>query len=197
MSYIGQPFELQELYTAVFGYVAKPFPALGDVSDQLTPSNPFGAVDGLVDQYKKNMLGIEMLMPLEIGIPGEELFLLTTEPMISLKLKKRLIRRFPNRSDKNGSIKESWSSDDYQISIKGLVLNYTDDSYPEQEVRKLRKYCEYNNSLSVKNTMLTMFGIDRISIDDFDIPFTSGIKNQAYEIRAYSDKLFDGLLIEA
>ena len=89
--YVGEKFDARELYQQNFGYVGLPFPAAGDIGEQIKPSNPFGVVEGVADQYKKNLLGIPMVMPLELGMPGEDLFQLTTEPMISLSLKKKLI----------------------------------------------------------------------------------------------------------
>jgi len=195
--YVGEKFDINELYKQQFGYVGLPFPAAGDIGEQIKPNSPFGVADAVAGQYKNNLLGIPMVMPLEIGLPNEELLQLATEPMIGVKLKKRLIRRFPNRSDKSGSIKETWSHDDYEIEIKGMVVSYVEDIFPEEEVRKLRNLLEENKNLIVKNELLRIFGIERIAVSDFSFPFTPGLKNQAYTIKAYSDKLFDGLLIEA
>ncbi len=194
--YIGEAFDLNDLYFRLYGYVAPPFPALGDLKSQLLPSNPLGTINALVEQYKKTTIGTEMLMPLQLGIPQQEPWEVPTKPIVSIKGGNRIVRRYPNRSKKGGSVKERWSSDDYTITIKGALINFKEDSYPESQVKRLREVCEYKGDIKVENTLFRIFGIERIAINSFDIPFTQGLPVQSYTINAHSDQLFDALLIE-
>ncbi len=195
--YVGETFDLNDLYYSLYGYVAPPFPALDDLKSQLLPSSPLGTINALVEQYKKTLIGTEMLMPLKLGILQKEGWEVPTEPMISIRGGHRIIRRYPNRSTKGGSIKERWSSDDYGITIKGALINFKEEKYPEDQVKRLREVCEYKGSVKVENTLFRIFGIERIVINNYDIPFTKGLPIQSYTINAYSDQLFDALLTES
>lgn len=195
-NYIAQEFDIQRLYLQAFGYVAPPFPNSDNFVQDALPSSPLGALNAINDQFKKTLNGTDMLMPLTVKIPNGSEWLFPLEPMISLKGGQKIIRRYPNRSKNGGSIKERWSSDDYKISIKGILLDVKNERYPEDQVNQLKKFCEYKGSIEVTNTMFRIFGIERIVITDFDIPFTSGATTQSYTINAYSDKLFDSLLTE-
>ncbi len=175
MSYVGETFDLNDLYYRLYGYVAPPFPALGDLKSQLLPSSPLGTIGALREQYKKTLIGIEMLMPLKLGVPQKETWELPTEPMVSLKGGHLIIRCYPNRSTKGGSIKERWSSDDYGISIKGVLINFKEEKYHEDQIKRLREVCEHKGSIKVENTMFRLFGIERIVITGYDIPFTKGL----------------------
>ncbi len=184
------------MYYWLYGYVAPIFPAVGNLKNQLLPSSPLGTINSLVDQYKKTLIGTEMLMSLKLGILQKQVWEVPTEPMVSIKGGHRIIRRYPNRSTKGGSIKESWSSDDYGITIKGALINFKEEKYSEDQVKHLRELCEYKGSIKVENTLFRIFGIERIVINNYDIPFTKGLPVQGYTINAYSDQLFDALLTE-
>ncbi len=136
-------------------------------------------------------------MPLNLSVPQKEAWEVPTEPMVSIKGGHRIIRRYPNRSTKGGSIKERWSSDDYGITIKGALINFKEEKYPEDQVKRLREVCEHKGSIKVENTLFRIFGIERIVINNYDIPFTQGLPIQGYTINAYSDQLFDALLTES
>lgn len=196
MKYIGETFDLNELYYRLYGYVAPAFPGIGDLEDQLLPTGSLAAFNTLVEPYKKTLIGTQMLMPLTLALPQKPAWEVPTEPMVSISGGHRIIRRYPNRSAGGGSIKERWSSDDYRITIKGALINFEQDRYPEAQVKRLREVCEHKGSIKVENTLFRIFGIERIVISSYDIPFTQGLPIQAYTLNAYSDQLFDRLLTE-
>lgn len=190
--YIAEEFDLRELYFTLYGYVAPPFPTLGDLKSQLLPTT----LNTLLSQYRKTSLGTDLLMPLRLEIPQQGAWEIPTEPMISIKGGHKIIRRYPNRSKNGGSIKERWSSDDFTITIKGALIDLKEEKYPENQIKQLRQFCEYKSSIKVENLLCRIFGIERIVIKDYSIPFTQGINIQSYTISAYSDQLFDTLLTE-
>ena len=53
---------------------------------------------------------------------------------------------------------------------------------------------ESRKAINVKCQLFEIFGIDRIVVEKFDIPFTKGEENQSYSISAYSDDDWDLLL---
>lgn len=121
--------------------------------------------------------------------------LLPLDPMVSVNGRNVITRRYVSKSDRRGSIKERWSQDDWEITITGLI---TDDEYATtaQYMAELRRYCEAKESIHITCDLLnSYFDITRIAIETFDFPFTKGIENQQFTIKAYSDDLYD-LLIE-
>lgn len=193
--YIANEFDVSELYGQLFGYVAPPFPAGGNL-DAFIPKNPLDTLQTVFDsQTEKTILGVEMIMPLTLSIPGLD-FKLQVEPMISISGGNRIKRRYPSTSKVGGSIKERWSSDDYKIKIKGVLIDFENTIYPVSEVKKMRKILEYKGNIKVLNPLLTIFGIEQMSIKSFNVPSTVGLSLQEYSISAYSDKLFNSLLIK-
>lgn len=91
-----------------------------------------------------------------------------------------------------GSIKERWVQDDYSITIEGILMSQN-KKYPLDDVKKLMEYCEAS-SVKVYNPLLEVFGIHRIVIDSWEMPFTSGAINQTYSLKCYSDTTYQLLL---
>ena len=123
---------------------------------------------------------------------------LPLDPIISIIGKNTLIRRNVlkiNNSEGNrrGTIKELWSQDDYEIQIAGLFMG-ENAQFPEQDIAKLRRYAEGRKTLMVQSSLFTLFNITKIAIEDYSIPFTKGIENQMYSIKAYSDDMHDLLI---
>lgn len=193
--YVGEKFTVQTLYNTLFGYVAPPFPAFLESGDQLLPSNPLTAIQANFDQFKKSVLNVEMIFPLKLSIPDFE-YELPFEPMISMSGGNNIVKRYPLRNNSDGSVKERWSQKDYSITIKGFLLDLNDNNYPEDQVSALRRFLEYAGSIKAECTLLRLFGIEYITINDHDVPFTPGKNIQEYSIIADSDKLFNSLLIQ-
>lgn len=78
------------------------------------------------------------------------------------------------------------------MTIEGVLIGM-DGKYPEGDVSKLRSYCEAGH-VEALCPLLEIFGIGRIVIESWDIPFTSGSANQNYTIKAYSDDIYKLLL---
>ena len=118
------------------------------------------------------------------------------EPLVSLSCKNNIIRRnVAKNTGVQGTVKERWSRDDYTVSISGILRNFNDSSvYPYNDIQALKYYCEAAESIEVECPLLVIFGITRMAIENFEIPFTKGEDMQAYSITAYSDNLFELLI---
>jgi hypothetical protein len=130
----------------------------------------------------------------------KEWFSLPFDPVISVTGKNIVARRNVAKaaatgSERRGSVKELWSTDDYEINIAGSFIDDIGEDIPEGDLRRFRQYCEAKKPLLIESRLLSIFGIRRIAVVDYTLPFTKGIENQMYTIKAYSDDLFD-LLIE-
>ena len=210
MSYVATSFDIPQLRFNIFGYRGLSFPGDnlenlkegGNIGDQLSGNIPFR------NGIKKNKLGQDMVWPLTLTpddgtaiTPREGVELndaggwtLPLEPIINIRGGHRVIRRYPSRSTRGGSVKERWSSNDYTIAIKGILLNFSGYDYPEDQVATLRELLEATQ-VAVRSPLLTgVFGIQRIVIKDFDLAYETGENFQAFRINAWSDQLFDALL---
>lgn len=121
--------------------------------------------------------------------------LLPLDPLVSVSGRNVITRRYVSKSQKRGSIKERWSQDDWEITIAGLITD-DDNATTAAYMAELRRYCEARESIHITCDLLNnYFDVTRIAIETYDFPFTKGIENQQFTIKAYSDDLYD-LLIE-
>ena len=131
-------------------------------------------------------------------------FLLPYEPMLSISSKNNIVKRTVAKADDfkyQGTVKERWSRDDYEIKITGVLIGsiLTGDvsqCYPKEDFEKLKNFLEGKSSWMVYCEPLQLLGINRIVIEEMSFPFTKGENVQAYEISALSDFDFDLLLEE-
>lgn len=149
----------------------------------------------------------EQFFPLSLSIDdGKTFFLLPYEPMITVSSKNNVVRRNvakqdPEKNNKfQGTIKERWSRDDYQIQITGYLMGAmlkgsVKDCFPIVDFEKLVKVLTSATNIKVKCPMLEQLGINYIVIEEFSFPFTKGENVQAYNIKAISDFSYE-LLIE-
>jgi hypothetical protein len=61
-----------------------------------------------------------------------------------------------------------------------------ENALPEELIRKLREYCEARRPLVVESKMFTLFNITKIIIEEWSFPFTKGMQNQMFALKAYS-----------
>jgi len=119
------------------------------------------------------------------------------DPVISVSGKNIIIRRNVLKLNEDvvqrGSVKEIWSQDDYEVSIAGVFIG--NNGLPQDDLFQLRKYCETRKIVQVRSRLLRIFGIHYLAIEDYSLPFTKGMENQMFTIKAYSDNKFD-LLVE-
>ena len=140
-----------------------------------------------------NVKGVPMQCPLKMRLEGEDWWLLPYEPIISVNGKNVIVKKQVAKGKVRGSIKERWSQDDYQISISGILIDPSGTEYPEEYVTKLKRLCE-GATVQVMCPLFEIFSINRIVIESYDFPFTSGPANQAYTINAVSDDIYKLLL---
>ncbi len=191
---MANEFDINLLYQQLYGYVGPPFPEAGN-ANAFIPSSPLGTVESFSNQFKKDWVGKEMIMPVKFSIPGFE-WDFPFEPIVSLRMANKVIRKYPKHNNGSGSIKESWGRDDYRLIIKGALLDLTNNRYPEDQLQSLKRFLTYRGSIKVECPVFRIFDIEYLAIENVDIPHSTGIAIQKFTINAYSDQLFDSLLIE-
>ena len=192
-------FALENIALRVFGGKIPPYWLFRNTGIAQVPSEDYDAIRAmddaeLEDLVRTNALGIPMTMPLSLRLeePGAREWLLPLEPMISLTGRHIIKRRQVNKGLIRGSIKERWAQDDYEITIEGVFIG-TDGRYPEADVARLKNFCEAA-SVTALSPLLEVFGISRLVIESWEMPFTAGAANQNYTIKAYSDDIYKLLL---
>lgn len=89
---------------------------------------------------------------------------------------------------RQGTVKESVSMGDYQITIRGVLVSKNINKSPSEDLQRLRKLFELPYSISVECKLLQWLGIYNIVIKDVSLPRIQGsIDVQPYEINAISD----------
>ena len=124
----------------------------------------------------------------------DQFYTLPWEPMISINARNIIAKRYVAKSGSEliGSIKERFSTDDFEITITGAFYGYSmigkyPDTYPRVDMQRLREYLVTPKRLQVECEPLQILGINHIVIEEMNFPFTKGENVQAYEIKAVSD----------
>ena len=192
-------FALENLALHVIGGKIPPYWLFRDTGLAQAESDDYDEIRAMSDEeledlVRTNALGLPMSLPLSLKLeePSAQEWWLPFEPMISLTGKNIIKRRQVNKGRIRGSIKERWSQDDYEITIEGVLIG-TDGKYPAADVGRLKNFCEAAAVIAL-NPLLEIFGISRLVIESWEMPFTGGTSNQNYSIKAYSDDIYKLLL---
>jgi len=133
------------------------------------------------------------IVPLTFRAVGLDDFKFPLDPIISISSKNIITRRYVNKSKTRGSIKERWSQDDWEISITGIVIS-ANGEFPVNTIKALRAFCDVAESVDVVCDLFNQMDIQRIAIESIEFPFTKGVENQAFIIKAYSDETYTLLI---
>lgn len=89
---------------------------------------------------------------------------------------------------KDGEVEELMSLSNWELQLKGFIINYETDQYPEAEVKALQKACELKSTqLPVEGTYMEVLRIRHISIHKLELPTMPGYARvQPFEIEARS-----------
>nr|DAR27473.1 MAG TPA: hypothetical protein [Caudoviricetes sp.] len=138
---------------------------------------------------------IHSQMPMRVrASAAEEWFTLPIEPLVSVSGKNAIVRRKVAKSKAKGTVKERWSQDDYDITIRGVLTDADESLYPSALLKRLLALFDARQSIEVEQELLLVFGIKYLAIESASFPHTKGINNQNYEIKAYSDNPIELLI---
>lgn len=131
--------------------------------------------------------GTLVFMPVQIGD-----LVLDNEPTITVMRRKRIVKTAMVGSQLEGDVKELISLGDWDISIRGVVINY--DSlrfYPEDKVLALKELEERREALPITCALTSLLGIYSVVIEEIRLTEMAGVQHaQAYELRCVSDRDF-------
>lgn len=143
--------------------------------------------------HAEDALRVPHLCSLTLCAPGTSNYWeCPIDPVITISCKNKIVQRdvlkvHQKDKERRGSVKELWSQGDYEINISGVLISKDDNKLPEDDLKKLRALCEYRGALEVTSPLFTIFNITKICIEDYSFPFTKGVANQMYSIKAVSD----------
>ena len=103
---------------------------------------------------------------------------------------------------RDGDVEELMSVKDWNITLRGFLINYESINYPEDQVRALREFASLKTTLlDVESTFLNLLDIYHLSVQRLAFPPATGYSNvQPFEMELKSKLPFtinatDGILL--
>lgn len=172
-------FDLKKMFRDSFGYEA---PSDYEFTDKATEPKTSSLGSPM---YDKDSKGREYYLPVKI----EDFYL--PYPVVSIRGRKTIVDT--PMVERDGSVKEFISMEDYSITIRGFIV---DDNhfFPEDKIIKLRDLWERKEALKINNALTNIFlkGGQKVVIVDMDIPEVIGSKG----VRPYTLELVSDLELE-
>ena len=177
--------ETDNVFDPLTVYYNKPLGRLAAVPPYIVPKKNKNA-EG---KSAEVVTGLMSLVVRKADDPKAESFTFPIEPLVSVSGKNVIAKRNVLKDGKFGSVKECWSWDDYEITIKGVICGPKEQVYPIDTITKMLELFKERNVVSVTEHKILkdLFGIERIAIESINFPHTKGMNNQNYEIKATSD----------
>lgn len=140
--------------------------------------------------------------PLRFGFEGRKTqFLFPYEPMLTISSGNTITEsNVAKQGDSfRGTVKERWSSNDWDITITGVLIGSLlrgthEECFPKKQLAELFEYLIAAKRIQIFNAALEPLGILYCVVYDYSFPFTKGENVQAYEIKCKSDDAFDLLI---
>lgn len=177
-------FNLSSLYLDVFGYRGRPIGggetrAIVALRDDINSEVvPYGVA-------LESVLGTPIHLPCTL-----DNLRLPNEPLIRISGSKKVVETDFDGQD--GTFKEIFSVNDWQIDISGIATNDDKDALPEEFLRKLRDMIDKRGAVKITNDLCLLFGITDLVIYDYDFPAIPGqISAQPYSLMCKSDRAFE------
>jgi len=208
-------FSIADMFQKSFGYKTKAFnPNMTLISGNGGKDAPGRKSAGSYGSsyYGSGLLGREYFMPVKLSYLDKSIGAQYPSadnanngikkewnlpyPVVSISSKKTIIET--PLTERRGTVKELINIQDYEIVVKGLIVN-TDNEFPEEEVVMLRTIYEQNMPISIQCALTDIFllrpdrsGSDHVVIRELKFPVIAGVKHVCpYELHMLSDEAFD------
>lgn len=190
---VGKPYSTSAVYEAAFKKMRAPYPNL--LLQTNAPTLPFvGAIKALKGQFNlRSKLNTEYTLPTKLD--GWQI---PQEPTITISGGKNIVETELNRGERKQNVLEEINLNNYQLIIRGVILNETNfDSYPEEDVRRLREILEKAGSVTIENGLTSIWNISKVAIVRWEMFEVKGyIGAQAFELECKSDEDFELELVD-
>lgn len=89
----------------------------------------------------------------------------------------------------SGTVKEYISMGDYQVKVRGALVDQSAQRYPQEQAQQLREFLEVEDSIGIASRFLNdIFEVHKLVIESFSFPQVEGFQNvQLFEFSAISD----------
>jgi hypothetical protein len=188
-------FDLEKLYQQVFG--GKPYQVPPEIK-----KNPKEEPGVIQRTRRQSYVLLEKYLNREIWLPTRlaelnienykrsEFYL----PYCAVKISgKKTIVKTP-LAERQGSVKELYSIDDYSISLKGFFIDNKNRLFPEDDLDVLRQVFELKHAFAIDNALINiMLGREvKVVMESFDLPEVEGGRKHVrpYNIQLESDSVF-------
>jgi hypothetical protein len=192
-------YDLAQLYRYQFG--GKPY-VIGEEQKSASPA-PF-VIDGENVQLSQvsgsaltaEYLGKEIWLPVKFTGLDATIFgvdeLLLPYSVIKITSSKTIVST--PLSERRGTVKEYFSAEDYQITIKGFVIDEADRIWPEKELIVLKQLDDLTTAIQLDNALTNIF-LDkdtRVVISKLDLPEVEGGRKhiRPFSMTLMSDSIF-------
>ncbi len=199
-------FSLADLFEKSFGYKSQAFSpkfdqVYGFLDGSKSDDRKYRVNNGAHGSpyYSNDENGREYFLPITLRSSLGTIDL--PYPVISIISKKTIIET--PLTERRGTVKEFINIQDYEILVKGLIINESNE-FPESDVRMLRDIYELIEPVSIINPVTDIFllrperkGCDLVIIKDLKFPSSGGVKNvRPYELTLMSDEPFNLKVVE-
>lgn len=198
-------YDIQELYSSTFG--SKPMLPQGGVQPSadadVLPQLPNGQVAGRFTPRGRvlyeNYQGREVWLPVRLyaAFGRADGVLPLPYSVVRATCKKNIVST--PLAERGGTVKELYSVDDWQITIKGFLIG-KDRSWPEAEIEQLRRFWELQQALVIENVLTDVLLENqsrpeeqcRVVMESLELPEVEGGRTriQAFSMRLLSDSVF-------
>jgi len=184
-------YDLIELYERTFGGKPYKIPE-SDQSGKPGKNQVSAAGYKLVDMYQEREIWLPTrLAELNMVTNKRSEFLL---PFCAVKISgKKTIVKTP-MAERQGTVKELYSIDDYSISLKGFFIDIQRRIWPEDQLLALKEIFETNTAIAIDNALVNIvLGIDtRFVMVSYELPEVEGGRKHVrpFNIQLESDSIF-------
>jgi hypothetical protein len=201
---MSNEIDLNKIFNQVWGFIGLPFPEIIIRSIPVKAKTPevfeeFMSVQNKISISEKgvsyrmlNENGIDAFMPVWLSeIDNNALEYLLQNTIMSMSSRLSIVTtQLVNR---DGTVKEQISMDEWSIRIRGVLIG-EGDNYPETETQQLVNWYKKKKALCIQNvrTALCLEQLEKVIITNLDLKELNGYENtQPYELQLLSDVDFN------
>jgi hypothetical protein len=175
------------IFQAVYNFPTDPAETTPPLYPAFKPLESQSMTTGRHNELMTTYLGTPVFADIILSNQAEDRTIQLIASVVEVSQTK-IIERTTVRG-RNGTVKEYWSMDDYEIRIRGALIDKRPDYYPKEAVDTLQLLLAEPESLKVVSRFLQMFGIYEMTVSSYTfLPIEGKTNCQFFDITGYSDE---------